>query len=237
MAQELIRDFIEELAGTVELPDPIVEFGSLQVEPGQPNDLRPLFDDHEFIGTDMRAGPGVDRLEDLRALRLAGGEVGTAICLDTLEHCQDPLLACREMHRVLADGGLCVVSSVMLFGIHGYPDDYWRFTPEGMRTLLAPFDDVQVIGIGDPAIPIQVIGIGGKGRRLEISLEDFSTLAAAQERWERADGKVRMGIVHMSLRELARTLRRELPRAVRERARARAGEVIARARGPGRRAP
>ena len=114
----------------------------MQVEEGQPNDLRPLFEGRDFIGTDFREGPGVDRVEDLRSLSFGDGEVGTALCLDTLEHCADPITACREMHRVVADGGVCAISSVMLFGIHGYPSDYWRFTPEGFRTLLEDFDDV-----------------------------------------------------------------------------------------------
>jgi SAM-dependent methyltransferase len=222
VAQRLIHDFVRELAHAVEIRDPIVEFGSLQVEPGQPNDLRPLFGGLDFIGTDMREGAGVDRVEDLRALSFADGEIGTAICLDTLEHCEDPRVACREMHRVLADGGLCAIASVMLFGIHGYPADYWRFTPEGFRALLEPFDDAWVAGIGDPDIPFHVVGVGAKGRRLELSLQDLPALAAAQERWERAEGQVRVGPFRMSLRELGGTLARELPRAVRQRATGRA---------------
>src|SRR2546423_570900 len=145
------------------LREPIVEFGSMQVEEGQPNDLRPLFDGRTFIGTDFRAGPGVDRIEDLRSLRFADGEVGTALCLDTLEHCADPIAAARELQRVVADdGGVCVLSSVMLIGIHGYPNDYWRFTPEGLRLLLGGFEDVDVAEMGDPASPFWVFGIASK---------------------------------------------------------------------------
>ena len=67
------------------------------------------------------------------------------------------------MHRVLADGGVCVITSVMLLGIHAHPNDYWRFTPEGFRVLLDGFEGVDVAGVGDPAIPFFVFGIGGKG--------------------------------------------------------------------------
>ena len=222
MAQPLIHAFVSELAQRVELPDPIVEFGALQVEPGQPNDLRPLFDGRTYVGTDMREGPGVDRVEDLRALSFGDGEVGTALCTDTLEHCADPLTATREMHRALAPGGVCVITSVMLFGIHGYPNDYWRFTPEGFRVLLEPFDDVWVAGIGDPDIPTQVIGVGAKERSLGLSLDAFPTLVAAQERWDRARGAVRVGPFRMSLRELAGVLREELPRVTAEKVRDRA---------------
>lgn len=225
MAQQLIVDFVAELARAVELPEPIVEFGSLQVEPGQPGDLRPLFPGRSFTGTDLRDGPGVDRVEDLRALRYAEGEVGTALCLDTLEHCEDPITAGREMHRVLRPGGVCVASSVMLFPIHAYPNDYWRFTPEGMRAVLGAFDEVWVTGVGARELPIQVVGVGVKQASLGLAGRRFETLVAAQDAFERAEGRLRFGpLQQVSLRELAGTLRRELPRVLGERAQARLRE-------------
>ncbi|HUE25230.1 MAG TPA: methyltransferase domain-containing protein, partial [Solirubrobacteraceae bacterium] len=121
MAHDLLYGVVADLVERMELREPIVEFGSMQVEDGQPNDLRPLFAGRRFVGTDMREGPGVDRTEDLRALRFADEEVGTALCLDTLEHCADPMAACRELHRVVSsEGGVCIISSVMLIGIHAY---------------------------------------------------------------------------------------------------------------------
>lgn len=217
MAQPLIFAFVSELRDRIELPEPIVEFGSLQVEPGQPNDLRSLFSGRDFTGTDMRPGPGVDRVEDLRALSFTDASVGTALCLDTLEHCADPLAACRELHRVLAPGGVCVLSSVMFFPVHGYPQDYWRFTPEGMRLLLAPFSDTWATGIGHPELPMQVVAVGARDRRLDLD-DGMTWLRTAQREWDRAEGKVRFGVLHVPLRELGRTLATELPRAIAQRA-------------------
>jgi SAM-dependent methyltransferase len=217
VAHQLIYDVVSDLSRRIDFPEPIVEFGALQVEPDQPNDLRPLFPGRTFVGTDFREGPGVDRVEDLRRLRFATGEVGTALCLDTLEHCADPLSACREMHRVLADDGLCVISSVMLMPVHGYPSDYWRFTPEGFRVLLANFDDLDVAAMGDREIPYWVFGAGAKGRELGVRLREMPSLVDAQRAFERAEGKVRIGPFRYSLRELGGVLRRELPRAIWER--------------------
>ncbi len=216
--QELIRGFLIDLMKVVELPDPVVEFGSLQVEEGQDGDLRPLFDGQRYIGTDMRAGPGVDRVEDLRRLSFADGEVGTAICLDTLEHCEDPVGASRELHRVVGNGGVCVISSVMLFGIHGYPNDYFRFTPEAFRSMLGGFDDVWVAGIGDRGMPMQVVGVGAKGRQLGLSLDQLPGLAAAQATWDASAGTVPLGPFRMPPGDLVRALAREIPRLARERA-------------------
>ncbi len=219
MAQPLIRAFLAELAQAIPLPDPVVEFGALQVEAHQDGDLRPLFAGRPFTGTDVREGPGVDRVEDLRALAYADGDVGTALCLDTLEHCEDPPAACRELARVTRrDGWICVISSVMLFGIHAYPSDYFRFTPEGLRSLLGGFDAVWVCGIGHPDIPTQVIGVGAHGRGLDdLSLERFGSLAAAQAEFDAGRGAVRLGVHNFPPGDVVRAVVRAAPRLVRER--------------------
>lgn len=221
LAQWLITNFVAELGELIDLPEPIVEFGSLQVEPEQMGDLRPVFRGKTFIGTDMRPGPGVDRIEDLRSLRFADCEVGTALCLDTLEHCEDPLAACRELHRVVRAGGICAVASVMWFPIHSYPHDYWRFTPEGMRLLLAPFDHVWVAGIGHPQLPTQVVAVAGKGWDPGLTDGSFGSLRKIQENWRRAPGRVRFGPVHVSPGDFARAAARDFPRAAAQRALAR----------------
>jgi SAM-dependent methyltransferase len=228
VAHNLLYDVVCDLVGRLELREPIVEFGSLQVEAGQPNDLRPLFPGRRYIGTDLRSGPGVDRIEDLRALRFADGEVGTALCLETLEHCADPIAAARELRRVLTpDGGICVLSSPMLIGIHAYPSDYWRFTPEGLRVLLDGYDDVDVAGMGDPAIPFWVFGIGSRGRSLGLTLSQLPSLVAAQAEYERARGRVKLAPFRYTLKHLARELSGQLPRVLAERSAARLGEAAA----------
>lgn len=219
MAQELISRWVAEVARAVELPEPIVEFGSMQVEPEQDGDLRPIFAGRDFTGTDMREGPGVDRVENLLELSFGDGEVGTAVCLDTLEHCEDPPQACRELARVTADGGVAVVSSVMLFGIHSYPSDYFRFTPEGLRAMLAGFDDVWVWGFGPAAAPFVVVALAAKGRKLDVDLDDFPVLVQAQRRYEERDGQFRIGILNYKTRALMRELLPQLPRVARQRAR------------------
>jgi SAM-dependent methyltransferase len=158
------RAFVATVAGELTLPDPIVEIGALQIE-GQEKyaDLRPLFPGRAFIGCDMRLGPGVDRVENLHALTFGDASVGTLIMLDTLEHVQYPFDAMREVHRVLQPGGVVVMTSVMLCPIHGYPSDYWRFTPEAFKTLLQPFATRWVFSDRPALFPRSVYGVGIKG--------------------------------------------------------------------------
>lgn len=220
MAQELIRTFVSDLQRVEAMPGPVYDFGSLLVEADQDGDLRPLFPGRPFTGVDMRPGPGVDAVMDLRGLDLPDASVGTALCLDTLEHCEDPPQACRELARVTAPGGICVIASVMLFGIHAYPSDYFRFTPEAFRAMLAPgFDEVWVAGVGHPSFPSQVVGVGVKGRTLARGLDGLPGLAAAQRHYDAGHGRVRVGIFNYPPRELAGALLRQAPRIIRERLR------------------
>jgi SAM-dependent methyltransferase len=216
-----VRGFVEDVVAAVELPDPVVEFGALQVEAEQDGDLRPLFGGRDYLGTDLREGPGVDHVEDLRALTLGDGTVGTALCLETLEHCADPVTACRELARVTATGGVCVVSAPMLLGRHGYPNDYFRFMPEALGVMLDGFDDVWTGSFGDPDIPQWVFAVAAQGRELGLSLERLPRLAAEQRRYEAAEGQFRVGPLRLGPRELARLIARDASRVARERLRAR----------------
>jgi hypothetical protein len=107
---------------------------------------------------------------------------------------------------------VCVISSVMLFGIHGYPSDYFRFTPEAFRSMLGGFDHVWTFGTHDPDIPREVFGVGVKGCALQLNLERLPRLAAYQRHWEDARDAVRIGPLRVPPGDLARILRSELPR-------------------------
>ena len=173
--RESIKQFVRIVAETLPVSEPIVEFGSLQV-PGQESfaDLRPLFPGKEYIGCDVQNGPGVDRILNLHNIELPSESVGTVLILDTLEHVEFCRKALEEVHRILQPNGLVVISSVMKFPVHDYPHDYWRFTPEGFKSLLKPFGFSFVDSIGEELFPHTVIGLGVKGRMPNGSMEQFS---------------------------------------------------------------
>lgn len=162
--RQSIKDFVSIAAASLPIHEPIYEFGALQV-PGQEGfaDLRPLFPGREYVGADVRAGLGVDVLLDLHDIDLPAESVGTVLCLDTLEHVEYPHRALEEIHRILKPAGLAVISSVMNFQIHDYPQDYWRFTPEAFRSILKPFVGSFVGFAGDEGFPHTIVGIGFKG--------------------------------------------------------------------------
>lgn len=65
------------------------------------------------------------------------GDIGTIVCLSTLEHVADPKLAVYSIWRALRTGGVCIVSVPFQFPHHPSPEDNWRFTPTGLRHLFA----------------------------------------------------------------------------------------------------
>jgi SAM-dependent methyltransferase len=154
---------VEALEAALDLPEPIVEFGSLRVpEQSHLALLRDRFPGKRYIGTDFRTGLGVDQVQDLHSLGLGDGSVGTALMLDTIEHVREPWAAMREIHRSLKPGGLVLMTSVFFFPIHAFPDDYWRFTASAMDVLLQDFDLVHTGMAGQTDLPHTVMGIGAK---------------------------------------------------------------------------
>jgi SAM-dependent methyltransferase len=156
-----VRHFLELLTEVIDVPAPVLELGALQTE-GQESyaDVRPFFRGRAYVGSDMRAGPGVDCLADAHRLPFRDGSLGTVLLLDTLEHLQGPVAAVQEACRVLAPDGIVVLASVMNFPIHGFPSDYWRFTPAAFDYLLSALDLRVVFSQGDAEFPHTVIGLG-----------------------------------------------------------------------------
>lgn len=170
----VIKHLMEICAENLPILEPIYEFGSLQV-PGQEEiaNLRPLFPGMEYVGADMRYGTGVDVILDLHQIGISSESVSTVLILDTIEHVEFPRKAIEEVHRILKPNGILVMGSVMNFRIHGHPYDYWRFTPEGFKSLLRPFTSSFVDFAGREDFPRTVIGIAFKEKVQEKVLDDF----------------------------------------------------------------
>lgn len=158
-----VRALVAIAAETLALDGPVYEFGSYQVEDQIGlADLRPFFPTRPYIGCDMRAGPGVDRVEDLGNLSLADETARTILCVETLEHVFEVRRAVDEMLRVLAPGGTMIVTTPFDFRLHDYPSDYWRLTPACLARLLAPLDALVVGWQGLESDPHTVFAVGCK---------------------------------------------------------------------------
>ena len=195
--RELVKEFVQIVSEIIPIKEPIVEFGSLQVQ-GQEGyaDLRPFFQGKKYIGADIQKGPGVDCILNLHEIDLPSESVGTVLIMETLEHVEFPRKAILEINRILKPDGVLVISSVMNFPIHNYPHDYWRFTPQGFKSLLQIFPCFIVDFAGNEKFPHTIIGVGLKGtikadlmemllNRIEIWKEHWNEGQAKYSRWKR----------------------------------------------------
>jgi len=146
-----LRKSIEVIAKSLSGRKKILEIGSKQ-ERNQSDiaDLRPLFPDSTYLGTDMRPGRGVDRVANAEQLPFANGAFDLVICLETLEHAKRPWLIAGEIKRVTAENGVVIVSSQQNFPIHKHPSDYFRYTPFGLASFFGEFKGKLVFAISPP---------------------------------------------------------------------------------------
>lgn len=107
--------------------------------------VKPLFTN--YIGVDMEDGPNVDIIARADELPFPAECFDVVVTTEMLEH--DPFFwhSMEEMARVLRPGGYLIVTTRGInFHLHGYPDDYWRFT-ESALTHLFEMVDLAVIEV------------------------------------------------------------------------------------------
>src|SRR5262245_18694241 len=162
------------VAETFDLPEPILEVGSYQVD-GQEAliDLRSFFPGKRYRGLDVRAGPGVDLVGDVEQLPLPDASVGTVIALNAFEHVAHFWRGFDEVRRVLRPDGAFLVCCPFYFHIHDYPGDYWRFTPMALEMLLEGYPS-KIIGWRGPATrPAAVWALAFRESHPPIRAEQF----------------------------------------------------------------
>jgi hypothetical protein len=103
-----------------------------RVYPGR-EDRRSRFTD--VLGVDIQPGPGVDVVADLEAPQPDLGKFDHIECLSVLEHTRRPWLMAEVLTGMLVVGGTIFVSVPFVHRVHGYPSDFWRMTPDGLRSI------------------------------------------------------------------------------------------------------
>jgi SAM-dependent methyltransferase len=151
-----IRAWIERYASG--LGTDVLEVGSRQHVPGAWWVINRDLAQGAWMGIDAQPGAGVDLVADVEALPASwGGRFTGVLCSEVIEHVRRPWRALPEIRRVMRPGGLLILTTVTTFHVHGFPDDYFRFTESGLRSLLvdAGFSGIETAAAGQTSIDVR----------------------------------------------------------------------------------
>jgi len=116
----------------------VLEMGTLRWEAGRPTHHKAEVPHAgEYVMTDVAPGTDVDVVSDAHAMHhdLEGKEFDAIISVSVWEHLKRPWVAAHELALCLKPGGFAMVMTHQTFPIHGYPDDYFRFSDMAMNVL------------------------------------------------------------------------------------------------------
>lgn len=90
----------------------------------------------DWTTTDIAAGDEVDIVADLQTIHETTDRRFDGIfCPAVLEHIERPWCAMYAMSQILAPNGALYIQTHQTFPLHGYPNDFYRFSTEALRSL------------------------------------------------------------------------------------------------------
>lgn len=89
----------------------------------------------EYVGIDIRQGPGVDCILDIAQNYVKLEHFNTVICVDTFEHVNKPWLAAKNIEMSMAKDAQIYFSVPFIWRFHEHPQDYWRMTPTAIKMI------------------------------------------------------------------------------------------------------
>jgi SAM-dependent methyltransferase len=116
------------------------------------------FPDHYVVS--KRAKDHPDLLVDTQFVglsRIESERFGMIVCVGLLEHISDPQRFVNDLHRILRPGGKVLISCSSCFSFHECPDDYFHYTPYGLRVLFKDWSRFELLR--GSCGPFETIGI------------------------------------------------------------------------------
>jgi SAM-dependent methyltransferase len=122
----------------------------------------------EYVGADLIGNPAATvTLQPDGTLPLPDGSADLVLSTQVLEHVEAPVSYLAEAYRVLRPGGSLVLTTHGIMYLHRDPQDYWRWTSDGLALVVsdAGFRVAEQRGIlGLAAAALQLLQAGTAGR-------------------------------------------------------------------------
>ncbi len=102
----------------------------------------------KFLNVNPKTEP--DFCCSAEAIPLEDNSVDMVLIAEVLEHLENPTKVLKECHRVLKVGGTIFVATPFLFPVHGDPNDFRRWTRDGLilELVLVGFKTLKVQAMG-----------------------------------------------------------------------------------------
>lgn len=107
------------------------------VYPGR-DDRRKAYKDS--IGLDMIPGEGVDCICNIEYELPNIGKFNHIECCSVFEHSKKPWLMAEKLEYILNINGTIFISAPFAWRVHSYPNDYFRFTISGIKSLFSKIE-------------------------------------------------------------------------------------------------
>ena len=113
-------------------------------------ELKARFGSRPVFNVDIHPGLNVDVVGDVHRLShfFRAQAFSAAISGSLLEHVAAPWLVAAELNRVLAKDALVLHFAPTTWPEHAAPNDFWRFTADGLAVLFGPATGFEVLEQG-----------------------------------------------------------------------------------------
>jgi SAM-dependent methyltransferase len=159
---------------------PVLTVGGRAGERTDVSVLNRKFGDRVVFNVDIHTGSNVDVVGDVHQLSrfFRGGSFAAAFSASLLEHVVAPWLVAAEINVVLELGAPVLHVAPTSWPEHAMPNDFWRFTADGLATLFGPATGFEVLDKG--AVSHLRLHPDPRWRRDHL---DMPTMAASDQSW------------------------------------------------------
>ena len=139
-----VQNFVRDMVAKYPMRGYVLEVGSFDVcgNPRRwftsPEDCPDPSRFLSYIGVDQQLGANVDIVMNAHRLEFSNETFSVVLSCEMIEHDTEFWVSVEEMTRVLERGGYLILTTRSWRGCgpHGNYGDYWRFLPDGLRSLL-----------------------------------------------------------------------------------------------------
>jgi len=128
----------------------VLELGARKVSPITSDHASLFAPECRYLTNDIHAAPNIDIVADAHFLSdyVEQGSIDGVFSVAVMEHLAAPWLVAAEINRVLKIGGLTLQILPQTWPVHETPNDFWRMTDEGLKTLFSEALGFEILDSG-----------------------------------------------------------------------------------------